>query len=370
MSRRKNRYKRRQEARQLRKEKLKQYDRFEAIASFRSLFISGLLCAKRVRFKESVQRYLLSIFYRTVRIKRKLDNNESVILGFIEFDYNERGKIRHIKSVHINERVVQKSCCTFSLYPMYTNSLIYDNSASQKYKGTSFAENRLVEKLRQYYRHYGNEGYVLMIDFKNYFDSIPHDLLKSNLRKYFTDERLIKVYDDFIDAFGDKGLGLGSETSQVNAIMHINHIDHHIVQHKDTYGYGRYMDDSWILMNDKNKANKLLDGLKIMYDKAGVFLNNRKTQLHKLSKGFTFLKTRVLLTESGRVVKKPSRDSITRERRKLKKQHKLYLQELLSLREIKDSYQAWKSSMLHRDSYKTVQTMNVLFKEMYYNNSV
>ncbi|MBO4738813.1 MAG: hypothetical protein J5606_04545, partial [Bacteroidales bacterium] len=88
--------------------------------------------------------------------------------GFIEFDICERGKMRHIRSVHFSERVVQKSLCTNVLYPVLTNNLITDNGASQKGKGTHFATQRLIKYLHKYYRKYGNDGYVLSLDFKSY----------------------------------------------------------------------------------------------------------------------------------------------------------------------------------------------------------
>ena len=54
-------------------------------------------------------------------------------------------------------------------------------------------------------------------------------------------------------------------------------------------------------------------------DELGLFINPKKTQIVKLSHGFTFLKIKYNLTETGKVQERISKDSVTRMRRKLKK---------------------------------------------------
>jgi len=56
--------------------------------------------------------------------------------------------------------------------------VIYDNYASLKNRGTSFARRRFEIMLRKFIRKNGTDGYVLLIDIKKYFESIDHDILK------------------------------------------------------------------------------------------------------------------------------------------------------------------------------------------------
>lgn len=365
MSRRKGRYERRQQKRESKKEYLKQYNDFNNLISLKSLYKAAKKAACGVSWKASVQRYILSILFRTMHTKGNLLKGKDIRQGFIEFDLNERGKIRHIKSVHFNERVVQKSICTNAMNPVLIKSVIYDNAASQKGKGTHFSLNRLTEHLHKFYRQHGNKGYVLSIDFKGYFESIPHDVLKENFRKKFTDERVIKLADDFVDAFGERGLGLGSETSQINAVVHINKVDHYIKEVERIKYYGRYMDDSYIIHHDKGYLEELLYELIDRYAELGVTINRKKTHISDLKHGFIFLKTRFFLTDTGKVIKKPCRDSITRERRKLKKQAKLYQQGIMTLDEVKQSYNSWRGSMIHKDAHKSIYNMDMLFKKLF-----
>lgn len=365
MSRRKSRYERRKKKREENKEKLKQYDNFDNTASIAALFKAAKKASNGVFWKASVQRYILNILFRCVKTHRELIAGKDIRKGFIEFDLCERGKLRHIKSVHFEERVVQKSICDNALYPILTNSLIYDNAASQKGKGTHFAENRLVNHLRWFLKHYGRNGYILLIDFKGYFDSIPHEPLKDNFRDKFSDSRLIKLADDFVDAFGEIGLGLGSETSQINAIAHINKIDHYIKEVEKVKCYGRYMDDSYIILPDKDELNNLYDRLKKMYQAAGVIVNENKTQIISLKHCFKFLKTRFFITSSGRIVKKPCRERITKERRKLKRQAALVEKGIMTVEEVLQSYQSWKGSMQHRHARKTIRNMDILYNKLF-----
>lgn len=365
MSRRKGRYERRQQKRAEKKQRLKQYDDFNNIISLKSLYKAAKKAACGVSWKISVQRYIQAILFRIVKTKKELLKGKDIRRGFIEFDLNERGKIRHIKSVHFDERVVQKSICTNAMKPVLLNSIIYDNSASQKGKGTHFALNRVTKYLHWHYRHYGNKGYVLSIDFKSYFESIPHDILKQTFREKFTDLKIIKLADDFVDAFGERGLGLGSETSQINAVIHTDKIDHYIKETERIKGFERYMDDSLIFHIDKGYLEELLYELKALYEEYGVTLNDKKTHISSLKHGFHFLKTRFFLTDSGKVIRKPCRDRITSERRKLKRQAKLYAKGVMTFDDIKTSYVSWRGSMKHKNARKTVYGMDMLFKQLF-----
>ena len=365
MSRRSKRRERRDKKRLEKKNLTKKYDDFENVASIKSLYESAKKASKGVVWKASVQKYLLSILFKVSRTRKDLLKGKDVRQGFIEFDLNERGKTRHIKSVHFSERVIQKSICSNALYPVLTNSLIYDNYASQKGKGTHFAEKRFTNFLREFYRQYKREGYILLIDFKSYFENIPHEPLKETFRKYFTDEKLIKLADCFVEAFGERGLGLGSETSQINAIAHINHIDHYIKEVEHIKYYGRYMDDSFIIHHNKEFLKELLNRLDELYKNSGVILNKKKTKIVSLKQSFIFLKTRFFITESGRIIRKPCRESITRERRKMKRQSILFIKGILKFDEALQSFNSFIGSMLHRNSNRTIFTLTKMFNKLF-----
>jgi hypothetical protein len=113
---------------------------------------TGPPSARCAAWKESIQRYGANAMRNVAETRRKLLSGESVQNGFVEFTLRERGKTRHIKSVHISERVVQKSLCDNALVPLLSNTLIHDNGASIKGKGVHFALCRLVCHLSRYCR--------------------------------------------------------------------------------------------------------------------------------------------------------------------------------------------------------------------------
>jgi len=365
MSRRRKRRERREQKRAKKKEELKRYDNIESVSGVKSLYYSAKKASRGVSWKESVQRYLLTPLFKVSRARRDYQKGKDLRQGFIEFTLCERGKERHIKSVHFAERVWQKSICENALYPILTKGLIYDNYASQKGKGTHFAENRFTNFLRKFYRKNGRNGYVLLIDFKGYFENIPHEPLKRTFREKFTDNKLIALADDFVDAFGERGLGLGSETSQINAIAHINRIDHYIKEVERIKFYGRYMDDSFIIHESKDFLKELLERLDKFYKEYGVIINRKKTKIISLRHSFSFLKTRYSITETGKIIKKPCRDSITRERRKLKKQAILVDKGIMKIEEVKQSFSSWRGSMIHRNARKTIYSMEKLYKKLF-----
>lgn len=363
MTRRKNRYNRRALERQKSKAQfLSNYDNFENVASYTALYEAARLASRGVAWKASVQRYLLNILINTAKIRADLLAGKDVRQGFICFDVNERGKVRHIRSVHFPERVVQKSLCNNVLMPALSHNLIMDNGASQKGKGTKFALDRLVQHLRWHYRRYGKEGYILLIDFKSYFDNINHSILKEYYRQYFKDEKILKLTDDFVDAFGEKGLGLGSETSQIHAIAYPNTIDHFIKDQCGVKCYGRYMDDSYIISDSKEFLLNLFEKLKAKYTELDITVSPKKTFIADLKHGFTFLKTRFYITDTGKILKRPCRKAVTRERRKIKRQLKLYREGSLSAKDILTSFVSWSGSVKHKNAYKTVTEMKKLLE--------
>jgi hypothetical protein len=115
------------------------FDDFSRITDADKLYAAFLRSKSGVAWKESIQRYEANALVNVFETQRKLIEGENIPNGFVEFDLNERGKKRHIKSVHISERVVQKCLCDEVLVPILSRPLIHDNGASLKGKGVHFA---------------------------------------------------------------------------------------------------------------------------------------------------------------------------------------------------------------------------------------
>lgn len=313
------RYQRRRAARRARELARAACGGYEEVFSFENLYEAGKQCCKGVRWKASTQRFEASIPTTTQKLRADLMAEKFKGRGFIEFGIWERGHYRWIKSVHITERAVQKCMNTHVLRPLLLPSLIYDNGACQKGKGTDFALDRLEHHLRRHYRKHGREGGILLWDLSQYFDSIPHAVLTKAARRKIVDDRLFKLYEAFVEAFGEVGLGLGSEISQISAVFVASPIDHYP---KDTLGIkgdGRYMDDGYIIHESMDVLRKCLAKLRELTEKMGLKLNEKKTKIVRLTRQFRFLKMRIYLSETGAVVRRLARENITKRRRQLRK---------------------------------------------------
>lgn len=343
----------------------KQYDDFDKVFSYEHLSNAYRMCRKNVRWKSSTQRYIANAPLNIYETYAQLHNGTFKSSGFYEFDLFERGKARHIRSVAISERVVQRCLCDFSLVPMMRRTFIYDNGASLQGKGYSFAVKRIDRHIRWHYRHYGNQGYVLLFDFSSYFDSISHEVLERIIRAEYSDERIIQLLLHFIGMFGDVGLGLGSQISQVLALAAANQLDHYIKEVLGIHCYGRYMDDGYLIHQDKAYLQECLLKIQKKCEELGLKLNLKKTRIIPIRRDFQWLKIMFRLTESGYIVKRIWHNSVVRMRRKLKKLKRKMEAGVLSLEDIRASYESWKSHTLGLNVYKTLCSMNNLYNSLF-----
>lgn len=317
------RYKRRKERREVKKKK--KLLSFNELFSYENLYKSYIRCRRNVGWKASTQKYIVQAPLNVYQTRKELMNGKFRSKGFCEFDLFERGKKRKIKSVKIEERIVQRCLCDHALVPVIERSFIY-----------------------------------------KFFDNVSHDVIKEIVQKSFKDQRTIDLINHFIDCFqGNKGLGLGSQISQTLALASCNKLDHLIKEELKVKCYGRYMDDGYLIHPDKKYLKQCLNVIKEECKKLGIILNDKKTQIVKLSHGFTWLKGRFFLTPSGKIVKKIYKKSVTRERRKLKKLKKFCEAGRMTEKDAWSAFQSWRSYARHFNAYYTIKNMEELYSNLF-----
>lgn len=305
-----------------------------------------------VRWKSSVQNYEINLLRWVSSTKRQVDKGTYRGKGFKKFTICERGKMRNIQSVHISERAVQKSLCNNVLKPVIVPKLITANAASLEGRGTQYALNRLKQDLAYAYKKWGRDFYILTIDDHDFFNSIRHDIVLEQV-KPLIDNDSYHMLETFVNAFdGDTGLGLGSEISQILAVFYQNEIDHYIKEHLHIKGYGRYMDDSYLIHPDKSHLKHCLNVIRKMSSDIGITLNEKKTVIQK--RHFLFLKKRISITDTGKIIMRPVRKSIVRERRKLKKLNDKLKEGDITVEHYNASFQAWEAYMEKINARKTL----------------
>lgn len=339
---------------------------YDAVFSFPNLWQSYKYCRRNVSWKGSVQRYIFSAPIRVSSTHATLKARRYKCVAPHEWDTYERGKPRHIKSVPIGERVVQRCLADNCLIPTIKPMLVYDNGACLEDKGHEFAFRRLIAHLHQHYRHYGNEGYILIYDFSKYYENIDHSLVRSILHKRISDPYLLRMVDQILGTFGTRGLALGSQISQILALVSANAVDHLIKQDLQIEYAARYNDDSYLIHQSKEYLQECLVQIRRLCADLHIKLNEKKTQIVKISHGFKFLKARVFLTATGKVLMKAPKEGIAVRRRQLKKLLCKLQSGLIDFPHIFASYEAYRANaLLNFSAARTIETMDKLFMSLF-----
>lgn len=342
-----------------------QYDDYDTVFSFAHLYQAYRKCRQNVAWKASVQKYIATAPLSVYQAYKRLMAGTYKSPGFFEFDVFERGKQRHIRSTIIGERVVQRCLCDNALVPMLHRTFIHDNGASMRDKGYSFTVRRLEQHLHEHYRKHGQNGYVLLFDFSKFFDRVSHAVIERIIRRNFTDQRLIHIIEHFVGMFGPVGLGLGSQISQVLALASANELDHAIKELLRIRGSARYMDDGYLIHHSKAYLQRCLSLIQEVCNKLKITLSPKKTQIVKLSHGFTWLQIRVFLTPTGKIIKKVPRRGITKMRRRLKKLRRKLDAGEITRDDVWASWQSWRSYAQRFNAWRTLQSMERLYNHLF-----
>lgn len=370
------RYQRRKAAREAKAEEAGGKDLKEVI-SFGNLCRAGKQSCNGARWKTSTINYETKLLTECQKTLEMIHGGTRKFCGFHSFSTVEHGKRRDIDALPIRERAVQKCLCQNLLTEAYTRSFIYDNFASQKDKGMDFAIRRLKKHLRDHHRKYGTEGGIYQFDFKGYFGSLPHDVIKARAKRAIRDESAYDLFCQFVDDFQEmktadktaerkRGVGLGSEVSQIIALDFASPIDHYVKDVRGIHGYGRYMDDGYIISNSLKELEDIKRNLYRLAQDMGIAMNDKKNTITPFrNHSFTFLKMRITLQESGKVTMKLSRKSIKAMRRKLDIFRKWLDEGKMDFEEIAASYQSWRAHAMRCDSYGTLQGMDERFCKLF-----
>lgn len=336
---------------------------FASVTDFNNLYQSFTEARKGKRWKYSVCKYEANVLENLLFIQVMLQRHKYRLSPYNCF-YVHEPKERLIMYNSFRDKIVQHCLCEQVLEPVLSKTFIYDNYASQKGKGTHFGLDRLKSFMSAYYRKNGVEGWVLKCDVRKYFYRINHDVLKSQLRRLIKDRDVLWLLDMIVDSTEGPGIPIGNHTSQWFAILYLSDMDHMIKERLGIKYYGRYMDDFYLIHEDRAYLQFCLEEIRRFLVPMGLELN-QKTAIFPLSQGIDFLGFRTYLTDSGKAVRKVRRESKNRIRRKIKKFRHLVDEGRVDFDTVLQSYNSWTGHADHGNSYHLISEIDDLFFNLF-----
>ena len=338
-------------------------DDFQKLIDFENLYHSCRVSLKGKGKKVSAAKFNVLALEHLCVMKRQLKNHTYKVSPYSEFIVTEP-KRRVIKAGSFKDKVLQHCLCDYVLLPKMKDIFIRDNYAGQIGKGTLFGLNRLSENLIDFYSEYKTNGYILKCDITKFFYSINHEVMKEYVRKYFTDEDIQWVCDLFIDSVDGDGLPLGNQCSQVFALIYLTGLDYYITEELGCKYYGRYMDDFYLLSDDKEYLKRCLEGIQRYLVGLHLTLND-KTEIVSITKGIRFLGFHTYITDNGKVIRKLTGENKRKIRKRLRKYAKLVHEGKVTREKFNEMYNSWRNHASHGNCYKLLCEMDDFVKTLF-----
>ena len=197
--------------------------------------------------------------------------------------------------------------------------MIWNNGASLPGKGFEFSKRELRKDLRWHFRKYGLEGYVILIDFKQFFPSVSHEMIFRRHDELIRNKDLHDIANAIVNTVpGGEGLPLGVEPSQAEMIAFPSALDNYIKCQLSIKCFVHYMDDYYILVPPDKDPKEIMRLVIAKAESLRLTVSLSKSRIVPLTKPFKYCKAKYHLTETGKVIVNGNRDGVKRARKKIK----------------------------------------------------
>ena len=309
----------------------------------------------KLKLEKFENNYVSNMIY----IKKKLENR-SYIPGKYNIFLIKEPKLRIIMSQNIIDKLINHVVTQYFLINIFEGTLIEENVATRKNKGTKYG----IFLLKKYLNEVkDNNFYVLKFDISKYFFNLDHEIIKKLLVHKIKDKEVLKILYDIVDSTDScyvnerinslkekeikkitdssckdkdllikeikelpnyevgKGLPIGNMSSQFLAILYLNELDHFIKSKLKIKYYIRYMDDGVIIHQNKEYLQYCLEEINKILERYKLKLN-KKTKIYSCKEGFEFLGFRYIIN-NNKVIMKVKNSTKKRFKRKIKEYNKL-----------------------------------------------
>jgi RNA-directed DNA polymerase len=211
----------------------------------------------------------------------------------------------------VRDRIVQ-GALRHVLEPIFEKEFAPHSYGFRPGRGCKDALRRVDELLKQGF------SYVVDVDLKSYFDSIPHERLMNRLREKIADGRVLGLVESYLKAGilegleerePEAGVPQGAVLSPLLSNVYLNPLDHLAVIQK--WEMVRYADDFVVLCRSQAQAEAALSEIRRWCGVEGLNVHPDKTRIVDVRReGFDFLGYHFKTTEGKKLIRIPRQKSL------------------------------------------------------------
>ena len=329
---------------------------WDEVVSLDNLYTAYCKARQGKRRRPDVAQFTLELEQNLFVLQHELVTGTYIPGAYRQFTVYER-KPRLISVAPFRDRVVHHAAMHV-LEPLLDKRFIPDTYACRKDKGV----HKAVDRYQQFAREY---AYVMKLDIRRYFPSIDRTVLKQQLARRIKDkavlELLYRIIDNGPDTRGPvllfpgddlvsaserrRGLPIGNLTSQFFANLYLDEFDHWLKETMQVKAYLRYVDDLYLLGNDKQRLWALRDAVSEKLQALRLVLHTDKTQIYRTTEYVDVLGYNV-----SRYRRRLRNDNGFRFRRRLRHMSRLYQAGSMDWPTLNASVQSWIGHARHAET--------------------
>lgn len=291
------------------------------------------------KYDTDSMKFYSNLTYNLYELQDRLSKDEYNFGSYIRFKVYEP-KEREINAPHFEDKLVQLAINN-QIKELVQSKFIYDSYACLDGKGTHNCVERISHFLRKASWQYGDTATIIKIDIKKFFYTINRDILKTHLPKLIECERSLNLIFKIIDSADEidvVGLPLGNTLSQICANIYMNNLDQYCKRKLSLKYYVRYADDIVIIVENKDKAQVVLDAINSFVEvNLDLETNVNKTKIFPIEQGVNTVGFKIYKTH--RLLRNDSKKKI---KRRVKSMPHLIIENRMTIGKAEQMLNSWK----------------------------